>query len=137
MLGLIIRNLNLTENRLVRRTVFKVVWLGLSFVFFIFALAWGSVALFFHLAHWLTPLQAGLAIAGSALLLSGLTMLFGSYNRRRKSSQDEMIETIIAALARSPAARQERGEIRQGSTLPEKALVAALIGAILYGKSSR
>lgn len=137
MLGLIIRNLNLTESRMVRRTAMKLVWLGLALVLFTFALAWASVALFLFLQQWLTPMQAGLAIAGIALLFGAVALALGSARRRRRSSQDEMIETIIAALARSPSPRQERIEINRGSSLPEKALVAALIGAILYGKSSR
>jgi hypothetical protein len=137
MLGLIIQNLNLTENRLVRRTAIKVVWLGLSFVCFAFALAWASVALFFHLERWLTPLQAGLSIAGGALFFGAVALVLGSRKQRRKSNQDEMIETIIAALARRPSPRQNLTDTNRGSSLPEKALVAALIGALLYGKSSR
>jgi hypothetical protein len=135
MLGLILQSLKVRETHVVRDVLKKVASVGIAVMFFACALAWATTTLYIYILQWLTPIQAGLSISGSALLLGLLSLFIGSIRRPQKKVDDELIETLIAALGQVPSSRQHRLGKHQGSPLPEAALIAAIIGAILYGKS--
>lgn len=137
MLGLILESLKVSGKRMERRALKKIASLVLAFVLFACALAWATTALYMHICQWLTPVQSGLLISVSALLLGLLCLFLSSIRLPKKRSDNDLVEILIAALAQNSSSRPVGFESRKGSSLPETALIAAIVGAILYGNSRR
>ena len=137
MLGLILQSLKASEKRVVGVALKKIAFLAVAYLFLACALAWATTAAYIHICQWLTPVQSGLLISFSALLLAVLCLFLASTRHRPKKPDSELVETLIAALRDNPVSEQNREGRRQGSSLPETALIAAVLGAIVYGKSRK
>jgi hypothetical protein len=137
MLGLILESLKVSGKRMERLALKKIAALALAFVLFACAWAWATTALYMHICQWLTPVQSSLLISVSALLLGLLCLFLSSTRRPKKQADNELVQILIAALAQNSSSKQDRLESRRGSSLPETALIAAIVGAIVYGGSRR
>lgn len=101
-------------------------------------MGWVSVAAYLQLAQWLLPWQAALATGGGALILGAVILCIGFMKNRRKQSHDDLIDTLVGALTQAP--NQSFDALGAGSNkrpTPEAALIAALVGIILYGKKTQ
>ena len=121
---------------LVRRAVMKIALLVSASVFFVIAMAWASVSVFLYLEQFMNALQAGLCTTGSALVVGVLLLTVASLRQQQKS-KNEFVDILLAALAQSSKPSQVASAMHAQSQLPEKALIAALALALLYGTPSK
>ena len=137
MLGMISTFIHTTEDHIEKRIIRVVSSIALGALLLLLASGWVSVALYLQLTKWLLPWQAALAMGVGALILGAIILALGLMKNRRKQSHDDLIDTLVGALTQSP--EQSFGALETGRkrSTPEAALIAALIGSILYGKTSR
>lgn len=137
MLGMISTFIHTTEDHIEKRIIRVVSSIALGALLLLLASGWVSVALYLQLTKWLLPWQAALSMGVGALILGAIILILGLMKNRRKQSHDDLIDTLVGALTQSPEQSFSALETGRKRSTPEAALIAALIGSILYGKTSR
>jgi len=137
MFELVTDFIHTTEDRILKRVIRVVAAVVAGALMLLVAMGWVSIALYFHLTQWLLPWQAALAIGFGALVLGAVILAVGLMKKHRKRSQDDVIAALVGALTQPDRSRLDVTQNPKGHSASESALIATLVGLILYDKSAR
>lgn len=134
MLGPVTRLARREAGRLARDAVRRAMFLFVALVFVTLALVFGGIALFLWLATMMAPALAGLAVAGTALVIALIALLLAGPRR----GHAEAVDTKPATEEERRMAEAEALGIMIGRDLKGFPLVAtALMIGIIVGRTKR
>jgi len=137
MFDLVTDFIHTTEDRIVKRVIRLAAAVITEAWMLLIAMGWASAALYFHLTQWLLPWQAALTVGFGVLVLGAAILAMGLMKNHRRRSEGELIATLVGAFTQPDSSRLDLMQNPKGRSAPESALIATLVGLILYDKSSR